>query len=337
VGAQRVLVIVNEAARGGAATLLADVVQRCLTLGYETDTLSPRSRESAPSETATAVAAGDPRNAVIAVGGDGTVRAVAEGLARGLARLPSEMGEDGAPSAVASPPTGRTPSSGTPALFIVPGGTGNSVYRALWEDRPWSDALEDALSGRCRIRDLDLLRISETGSFALLGASAGLIAETVHVAAGLTGVSGRDLYQAAALAAVEQHVPFPANVAVNGTPLHEGLTTLVAVGGARHRSGTFQLLPRSVLDDGLLDVCVIEGVGAESFMELAGAVASGEHIGRPEVSYAQGRSVTIERTDGAPLRFEHDGDLWPRDDRTITIESVPGAVPVLAPVQPVAG
>ena len=325
--ASRILVIVNPSARGGAVALLDEVVERCRDLGNEPDTLSPQGTDRAVREIAGAVATGGPWRAVIAVGGDGTARTVAEGLARGLGRI---RGDTGGNAEHVEP-------SEAPPLFVVPGGTGNSVYRALWEDRPWPEVLDDALFGRGRIRDLDLLRISETGSFALLGASAGLIAEAVHVSAGMAGVSGRDLYQAAAITALEQHEPFAARITVDGVALHDGPTTLVAVGGARHRSGTFQLLPRSVLDDGLLDVCVIRGVDAGAFVDLAGVVAAGEHLGRPEVAYAQGRSVTITRTDGAPLRFEHDGDLWQREDTTLTIEIVPAAVPAFAPVQPVAG
>lgn len=113
--------------------------------------------------------------------------------------------------------------------------------------------------------------------------------------------------------------------------------SLVAVGGARHRSGTFQLLPRSVLDDGLLDVCVVAGVDATGFVELAGAVMEGSHLSDPRVSYAQGSTVVVERTDGQPLIFESDGDVWdsPELSVTVTVSAVP--VPMFAPGAPVAG
>lgn len=318
----RVMIVVNSSARGGAETLAEEVVERCRGLDRETVLLAPQGRDRAVIEVADAVAVTGPWSAVVAIGGDGTVRTVAEGLARGIGRLPDSP--DGA-------------ATGGPPLLVVPGGTGNSVYRALWEDRPWPEVLDDAFAGRTRVRDLDLLRIAETGSYAFLGASTGLIAEAVRLSATLTGVSGRERYQAAALAALEQHAAFPARVTVDGAVLHDGSTTLVAVGGARHRSGTFQLLPRSVLDDGLLDVCVIRGVGADAFIDLAGVIVAGEHVGRPEVAYAQGRSMTLERTDGAPLLFEHDGDLWVRDDRSLTLDIVRGAVPAYAPMEPVAG
>lgn len=320
-----VLVVVNPAARGGANALVDEVVRQCGACTERVETLAPDGRDETVAAVADAVEAGGPWRVVVAIGGDGTVCAVAEGLARGLGRFPRDGG------------AGDATGAATPALLVVPAGTGNSVYRALWEDRPWTETLAEALAGRVRVRDVDLMRVAATGAAVFLGASAGLTAEAVRLSAGLTDVTGRERYEAAAVAALGQHTPFAARVSVDGAVLYEGPTTLVAVGGARHRSGTFQLLPRSVLDDGLLDVCVVRGVDADAFADLAGAVVAGEHVGRPEVAYAQGRSVTITRTDGEPLCAERDGDLLPTDERTITLEIVAGAVPTFAPHHPVAG
>jgi diacylglycerol kinase (ATP) len=307
----RVLVVVNPAARGGAEELLAEVEGVCRSAGCEPVTLVPAGAAGAVAVIGAVVEDGGPWRAVLAVGGDGTVRTCAEALA-----------------------DGEVP------MAIVPAGTGNSLYRALWEDRPWAEVLAEVLSGAARVRDLDLLAVrggdSGRAAVAMLGATAGLIAEVVQVSEGLSGVSGRERYAAATGPALEAHEPFPVRVVLDGEVLVDGPVSLVAVGGARHRSGTFQLLPRSVLDDGLLDVCVIGGVGAAGFVELAGDVVAGEHLAHPEVAYGQGRSVRIERSDGAPLVFEHDGDLWPVDDAAVEV-AVSGSVKVLAPRDPVAG
>jgi len=314
---RRVLVVVNTTARGGAAEIVDDVQRRCQESGCTPVTLAPPERRRAVKEIRDALADGGPWHAVIAVGGDGTVRTCAEAAA----------GRD-------------------VPVAIVPAGTGNSLYRALWEDRPWPDVLGDALGdsvpgAAVRVRAVDLLRVtgrtSGTVATAMLGATAGLVAEIVRVSEDLTDVSGRERYSAAIGPALEAHTPFGARVTLDGNVLTEGSVSLVAVGGSRHRSGTLPLLPRSVLDDGLLDVCVIGGVDPDAFIDLAGAVAAGEHIGRPGVDYAQGRAVVVERTDGGRLPFESDGDLWPAAEHSVTIEVAAPAVSMLAPLQPVAG
>jgi diacylglycerol kinase (ATP) len=322
-----VLLVVNPAARGGAVELIEDVQRRCRDSGCEPVTLVPTGSAEAVSEVRSALTEGGPWHCLVAIGGDGTVSTCAEAAATAIV-----------------------------PIAIVPAGTGNSLYRALWEDRPWLEVLGEALSGTVsdgaisdgatsegavRERCIDLLRVaggtSEVAATALLGVSAGLVAEVVSASEVLSGVSGRERYSAATGPALEAHVPFPARIILDGEVLTEGPVSLVAVGGARHRAGTFELLPRSVLDDGLLDVCVIGGVDATGFIELAGAVTTGEHIGLPGVDYGQGHSVTIERTDGGWLPLEYDGDVWPTEERSITIEVMAQGVSMLAPLIPVAG
>lgn len=332
--APRALVVVNGAARGGATALAAEVEAHLGTQGWGSELVAPSDRDATAAELATRSGSG-PWAVVVAVGGDGTVGAVAEALAEWT----TTRGEaDGA----------------APPLLIIPGGTGNSLYRALWADRPWSEVTSEVVAGSSRVRQLDLLAVTPAhraadpdrlstagppgrGVRALLGVSAGLVAEAVAASATMEGPGGRDRYVAAALAALEHHVPFPARVRVDGEVVAEGPTSLVAVGGARHRSGSFQLLPRSVLDDGLADVCVIAGVDAAAFMDLAADVMTGDHLGQPGVSYARGRSLSVERTDGGPLVCEVDGDLWPEGADGLRVDVLPGAVAVCAPRRAVAG
>ncbi len=350
--APRVLVVVNPAARGGARGLGAELESHLATLGWEAQVVTPIDRSGTVSEVAAQLGSG-PWTTVVAVGGDGTVGAVAEALAAA----------GGVP---ASP--GRV----VPPLAIVPAGTGNSLYRALWADRPWPEVLAEIAAGcgtgsgagsgdgsgdglaggPVRVRHLDLLAATPSpspvpghtgavegagGVRSLLGVSAGLVAEAVAASVGTEGPEGRDRYAAAALAALEHHVPFPARVCVDGEVLVEGPVSLVAVGGARHRAGSFELLPRSVLDDGRLDVCVVAAVDTAAFIDVAALVMTGEHLGHPDVTYAQGRSLTLARSDGRPLVCEVDGDLWDGGAGGFGVEVVAGAVPVWAPAHAAAG
>lgn len=309
--AGNILLVANLSARGGAEQVCEDVVDWCVDNGLDPTVVSRPTPDGMVAEIRDALDDADWR-AVLSIGGDGTAGVCASAVA------------------------GR----GVP-MVIVPAGTGNSMFRAIWEDRPWSDVLDDVLGGHCRIRSIDLLEVSGGSSggrsMSLLGCSAGMVAEILVASTGLTGVSGRDRYSAAIGPALEHHQPFGGRVTVDGESLAEGPMSLVAVGGARHRSGTFQLLPRSVLDDGLLDVCVVAGVDATGFVELAGAVVDGSHLSDPRVSYAQGSTVVIERTDGDPLIFESDGDVWQAEERSVTVSVAQVPVPMFAPLEPVAG
>jgi diacylglycerol kinase (ATP) len=307
-----VVIIANPRAGTTSRELIADVATRCSSRVRDTTV----HWTTAPGDATTVArgAAAEPgaaSNLVLAAGGDGTVREVVQGLIAGA------------------------PPDGGPALMIVPAGTGNSNYLAQWGDLPWPKALGLALGERpadgirARTRRLDLCRLRETGDLVMLGACSGLIAEALLVAPHIP-LTGRARYQEALARAADTHQPYAGRVMVDGATVHEGPTVLANVGGGRHRGGTYQVLPHSLLDDGYLDVCVI---GAETpARRVPELTVDARHIGEPGVVYARGRRITVESTDRRPFCFEHDGELVPGGLSSFTLEVLPGALPVLCRV-----
>ncbi len=294
-------IVVNPAAGRVDAALVEELVVLCRP--YVTELSISWTHERGDAATLAADAATRQFDVVIAVGGDGTVREMVQGL------LSVGAGAD------------------LPSLLIVPGGTGNSNYLAQWGSLGWPVAVTAALtgSGSCRCL-LDLARLVELDILVLLGACSGLIAQAL-VTAKSVSTAGRERYRIALAQAATEFVPYPGRVLVDGVVVHSGKTILANVGGGRHRGGTYELLPRSVLDDGLLDVCVIDDhVNA---IDVPGLTLSGAHVGKPGVTYARGRRITVERTDGEPLRYEHDGELGGDTSARFTMDVIPRALPVL--------
>jgi diacylglycerol kinase (ATP) len=320
----RVFLVANPAAGGGPEALAGEVAERCRAAGAEVEMATTEAPRQAVELAADAVAGGRaPPALVLAVGGDGTVAEVAEGLARGLGRWP-----DG---------DGAVDGDGGPRLLVVPAGSGNSAYAALWGEAPWHELLAAALEGRCSPRAVDLVRVVEADRASFLGVNVGLVARIAELieARKAEARSGapedpQQRYWEAIGEALQTLAPFPARVAVDGEVLHEGGVTLGTVGGVRRFGrGSFDVLPRSLIDDGLLDACVIAEVSDDGLAALVQLVPAGQHLDRPEVAYAQGRAVEITRTDGAPLSLEHDGDPRPAGE-TVTLTVVPAALPTLA-------
>lgn len=313
----RALIVANPVARGVSDRLLDEVQQAAGALAQSV-TLC---RTTRPGETVTIVADaladaaghGTPIGGVIAVGGDGSAREAAEGIARGLCCWPR----------------GEVRSSG-PTLFVVPAGAGNSAYEALWSKRSWQESLPLALGGgAAQVRRLDLIRIVEDDAATLLGVNVGLGGRIAKLLGGVAHVDDAARMQAIAGAVAGVGAP-PCTVTVDGAPMYEGPLAQLTVGGVRRFMGAgLELLPHSKLDDGLLDACIVTRIDPATFGELVADMRTGAHLERPDVVYAQGRRLTIERTDGELLEYEHDGD--PRPDRaSLTLEIVPAAVPVAA-------
>ena len=87
---------------------------------------------------------------------------------------------------------------------------------------------------------------------------------------------------------------------------YEGEFLMFAVGLTRASGGGALVTPNASLTDGLLDVCVIEGMGRADFARLVLKVKRGEHLGEVGVHYAQLPWLTIESD--AELSVNVDGE-----------------------------
>jgi diacylglycerol kinase (ATP) len=375
------MIVVNPTAGEGVPSP-EDVAARCRAAGANVRLEVTTAAGDAIARVASAACAASPPEVVVAVGGDGTVREVAEGLARGLGRWPggagvgaerARVGAGGADAGGGNAGAGAAGAGGgapaPAALLAIPAGSGNSAYHAVWGGRDWRETVAAAFDSTAhRVRALDLIRLVELDRGTVLGVNAGLVAAIASQierdkdghrgrrsadaeAADASGASDDERYWSALARALAEFKPARLRIAVDGRVVHEGGAMLVTVGGVRcFGRGSFTLLPRSVLDDALLDVCVTAQVTSERLSELAALVPAGAHVGQPEVTYERGRVVRIERLDdgglgngdlgdGGPggrrpddrgLQIEHDGDPL-RAPRSLTLEVLPGAVPTIAP------
>jgi diacylglycerol kinase (ATP) len=239
---------------------------------------------------------------IIAVGGDGTVSEIVPGMV------------------------------GHQILCPLPLGSGNSTARNLFGDRDWRqvlDLLDDPAA--FTVRRIDLLHLAEPGVTAVLGASTGFLAQVLRGARVVDpAVRGIDRYYASAVAVLQAMPDHPTRVTVDGIVLADGPTSSVAIGGGRFRAWSFQFLPESMLDDSLLDVCTIGALSPAAVAEFVPLMTTGQYLGRPDVRYARGTSVIVERTDGLPLVAEFDGSVWDAAGSRLSIEIVPDALLALA-------
>lgn len=298
------LIVANPAAGSASESLVEQVAERCGRHVPSVRTFWTTGPGDAGREVlryATSRPPGAGLLAVVAVGGDGTVLDVVKGMAGASDRGFADH-----------------------ALFVVPGGTGNSNYRALWGGLPWPEALDRALSAPPgSVARLDLARAEELGDLIVLGAGAGLTAQVLMSASG-SPLAGRARLAAALERAAAQFTPYEGQVTVDGALLYRGPTVFANVGGSPYRAWQYNVLPDSLLDDGLLDVCVVSGDVPPP--DVPGLLLTGEHVRLPGVRYGRGRNVVIERTDGAPLCFEHDGELVDGLSPRFTVRVLPGAL-----------
>lgn len=190
---------------------------------------------------------------------------------------------------------------------IIPLGTGNDFAAGLDIPADVDGALQTLLEGR--ELQVDLGKVN--GRIFLNTSGGGYIAEvSVNVTPQLKTVAGRLAYLVGGAQALLEYEPVRATVRAEPGEVRIGLGLYAfAVCNSRLIAGGRLIAPNAILDDGLLDVCLIEAMSAVEFVALARKVADGGHLNDPRVRYLQAASIVFEFE--REIRFNTDGEVLP--------------------------
>jgi diacylglycerol kinase family enzyme len=285
--------VVNGSLVHGGGRLLALCREAAARHGWRAEFLVTEKAEA--GVTAANSAALDGIDLVVAVGGDGTVRGCAEGLAK----------------------------TGVP-LGIVPHGTANLLARTLRVPGHPRAALAVALDSGSVDRTIDLAVADDVPFTAMAGM--GLDAAVV----GGTKLKHQFGWLAYAMSGAV-HLTLPPtrfSIRLDGGAPVERTARSVVVGNSGLLPGGFSLLPDARPDDGLLDVGVLAPRGPFGWPRVAARVLAHSHHEDRMLERFQARQVEIIAS--APLPREIDGELV-TTSRSLTVSVQPGALTVRMP------
>jgi diacylglycerol kinase (ATP) len=219
-------------------------------------------------------------------------------------------------------------------LGVLPAGRGNDFARMLGlPDDPGAQA-DLLLTGQ--VRRVDLLSVSGlAGAPRLVAGSiyAGVDARAAEVVDRATWLPRRLQYPYAALRSLATYRPGRYVVAVDGAERAYAAATVVVANSAYYGSG-MQIAPPASLEDGRLDVVVIEAASRLALMRALPQVYDGSHVELPEVTLLSGKRVEVRGSAGSPIPVGGDGEplgpLPALDAPPAVVEVVPGALAVIA-------
>ncbi|MEV3987607.1 diacylglycerol kinase family protein [Streptomyces sp. NPDC049837] len=286
--------VVNPAAGSSSGTAALLPVARLLReAGAGLDTRYSRSLDHARELTRQAAERG---HTVLAVGGDGMAGAVGGVL------------------------------SGTGAVLgLVPSGRGNDFARAL--DLPTDPPALAELLLHATPRAVDTIEVESAAHprTSVLGSVyAGVDAVANRYANRSRLLRGAASYYAGGARAVAGWRPATYRITVDGI-LHERRGyTVVAANSGFYGFGR-RIAPDARVDDGLLDVVVIQHAPKRLFFAMMNELKTGAHLRRPQVEVLRGKEIRIEADRDLP--YGADGEV----DATlpVTARVRPGALNVL--------
>ena len=252
----------------------------------------------------------------IAVGGDGTVHDVLNGIA-GFVDWTQE--------------------SGSPVSFsdftigVIPVGSGNDWIKTAGVPKD-IEAAVDVLEDGC-IRSQDVVRVSMLEqavpphdralamSYMMNVGGVGIDARVCEVvnAQKKQGTRGKILYVTALIKAISERVPAVAKVICDGREVFDGLYYSMAFGVGKYSGGGMRQTPEAVLDDGLLDITIIPELPLRRIIPEAPRLFTDSFLKIPELTAVKAKVITVipgsaacaepVEVDGevvgkAPVRFE---------------------------------
>jgi YegS/Rv2252/BmrU family lipid kinase len=291
----RVLIFANPIAGSGRGKTIATALQKRLTNhGINVQLFLDRTTQIESLDT------NDPVRAAIAIGGDGTLRAVAEFL---LQQFSPEK---------------------VPPLIVVPLGTANLMRAHLGLD--WKPGDIERAIEQPRILHLDVARAN--GQLFLLMAGIGIDAAIVHALDRIrSGPITKLSYVLPSMLALKDYTFPTMSVELDGKRIFATAPALAFVGNVKEYGTGFPILPNARSDDGLLDVCVLPCKNPQKLIELALRTAANEHLQMPGVILARGKRVRIHADTAVPVQL--DGDA--AGHTPLDIELLPYRLPFIVP------
>ncbi len=201
--------------------------------------------------------------------------------------------------------------------------------------------LPDDPAGQARVlleaevRHVDLLAVSGLGSPRRLVAGsvyAGVDARAAEIVDRATWLPRRLQYPYAALRSLATYQPGDYRVSVDGEERSYAAATVVVANSAYYGSG-MQVAPAASVEDGILDVIVIEAAGRLALMRSLPKIYDGAHVHLDEVTVLSGKRVEVRGTSRSGISVGGDGEplgtLPTIDASPAVVEVVPGALAVL--------
>lgn len=252
---------------------------------------------------ATQLAAGsDGYDTVVAVGGDGTIHEVLNGVM-------------------------SIPAPRRPAIGLVPTGSGNDTRRTLGISESLSEAVMQVTSG---VRTpFDVIRCNGVyaNNSVALGLDARVTAKSVEYKV-TKKRSGLWLYLSALIhVLLKEFYSHDVTVAWDDEePLPTRMLIMALMNGPTYGGGFF-IAPDAIADDGLLEVCVIDPLSLPGAFVRLPFVIFGKHTGFKVVHMSRHRKVIVTST--APLSGQIDGEVLM--ETRYEVELLPGAVDYIVP------
>lgn len=216
------------------------------------------------------------------------------------------------------------------ALGCYPCGTGNDFVKYYGGKKAFLN-IKDLIEAEEEY--IDLMRVGN--KYAINATHFGFdscVAKTMRDVRRKKLIGGSNAYTTGVVVGLVKAMKNACRVTVDGEAVNpEGYILLCTITNGQYVGGAFRCAPRSLDNDGLLEICLVRPVSHITFLQLMKSYTEGTHLENPKIQkymeYRQGRKIQVEAPDGFVYSF--DGELVAQN--SFTVEAVHHAVRFAVP------
>ena len=266
-------IVVNPVSGGGKNKDIVEQIKALLCeRGEECRMFPTESEGDGDRQTRLAIESGC--EAIVCVGGDGTLSEVVDAMAN------SEK-----------------------QFYIVPNGTGNDFARAFGLPKDPMEAFKAQLDGEETLIDCGSLN----GRAFMNISGSGFDVEVLRKTEELKAVyPGEQAYTKAVLAVLSSYKAFEAEIALDGGAFKACRATIVEIANGQYFGGGMKVAPKASFQDGLFDVVVIDRVPSMLIPFLLPLFKLGVHVHLPIAHVVRAKEVILRAPD---MVINIDGNL----------------------------
>ena len=263
----------------------------------------------------------------LAVGGDGTVHEILEGIAKYVQISAVAKTLDKESQKVALDDF---------TLAVMPIGSGNDWIKTLEIPKDFNkvaELMKTESTGRQDVFCLSLRDDNTSRNLESFMANVGGVGFDANVCKKVnfeknTGKSGKVLYLKALISNILNFKTFDCVVEADGKELFRGTTMSIALGAGKYSGGGMLQVPDAVLDDGLLDITIIPLMPLHRIIRAVPGLFTGKLLkDNPELISAKCSSLSIKPLSSPAPLVEVDGEVV--GNLPVSIERMDGQLRVL--------
>lgn len=228
---------------------------------------------------------------VIALGGDGTVNALLSGLLKSTLRL-----------------------------AVIPTGMINNLARAAGISRRVPEAVRTMLTGTTKLVDVGLINHE---IYFINGIGIGFDGQVNLEGNEIQTMAGHKVYIVAIAKALRKFEPIDVHLEMNGRKIDTAIFQLV-IGNSPYMGGGFRLTPDALMDDGALDIALVEPLKKGRIVRNIRKLRNGQGDVLNEVHLD--RTTRLIFTSTAPIPVHYDGEIFQPGDLRVNVAVVPAAI-----------